>query len=47
MKNRKRNVSENTISLDNSFWGICRFKTYGFPSFLFLKRIPTEENSDS
>ncbi|MCR5628128.1 MAG: hypothetical protein K6G14_00660, partial [Eubacterium sp.] len=46
-KNRKRNVSENTISLDYSMWGICRFKTYGFPLFSFLKQIPTEENSDS
>ncbi len=41
MKSRRRNVSENTISLDNSIWGICRFKTYGFPSFFI-----SEENSN-
>lgn len=41
MKSRRRNVSENTISLDNSFWKICRFKTYGFPSFFI-----SEENSN-
>ena len=41
MKSRRRNVSENTISLDNSFWGICRFKIYGFPSFFI-----SEENSN-
>ena len=41
MKSRRRNVSENTISLDNSIWGICRFKTYGFSSFFI-----SEENSN-
>ncbi len=44
MRIEKRNVSENTISLDNFMWGICRFMTCRVPSFFVMKIIPTEEN---
>ena len=47
MKSRRRNVSENTISLDNSDGESVGLRLMGSPLFSFLKKIPTEENNDS
>ena len=41
MKSRKRNVSENTISLDKSFWESVGLRLAGSPLFSFLKKFPT------
>ena len=41
MKSRRRNESENTISLDNSNGESVGFILVGSPLFSFLKKIPT------
>jgi len=46
MKSRRRNVSENTISLDNSNGESVGLRLSGSLLFSFLKKNPTEENSD-
>ena len=43
MKSRRRNVSENTISLDNSNGESVSLRLMGSPLFSFLKKIPTAE----
>ena len=47
MKSRRRNVSENTISLDNSNGESVGLRLMGSPLFSFLKNFPMEEISDS
>ena len=47
MKSRRRNVSENTISLDNSNGESVGLRLRDAHLFSFLKKIPTSENSDS
>ena len=41
MKSRRRNVSENTISLDNSNGESVSLRLMGSPLLLFLKKYPT------
>ena len=41
MKSRRRNVSENTISLDNSNRESVGLRLIGSLLFSFLKKIPT------
>jgi hypothetical protein len=47
MKSRRRNVSENTISLDNSNGESVSLRLMGSPLFSFQNKTPMEENSDS
>lgn len=47
MKSRRRNESENTISLDNSNGESVSLRLMGSPLFSFLKKFSTDEISDS
>jgi hypothetical protein len=46
MKSRRRNALENTISLGNLFGESVGLGPMGSSIFSFLKKTPTEENSD-